>query len=213
MAPEGRRRALLRHHLRVHAAATRGASQYYFGGNGDGTLFYPGTPAKIGGTSHIPIASLRMKMIREGMEDYEYFKALADAGDATMADTEAAGLSPKAYQNMTDPAQIDAARHRIALRIEALTGQTPPPMDGGSGSAGGSGSGSSSGGADTGGTARRRQHRRRRCRPRRRRAATAAARWRGAGAITPLVAGAPGRSRGLFGARRRRRAAVARVRR
>ncbi|MGZ3441843.1 MAG: DUF4091 domain-containing protein, partial [Polyangia bacterium] len=27
------------------------SSQYYYGGNGDGTLFYPGTPAKIGGTT------------------------------------------------------------------------------------------------------------------------------------------------------------------
>ena len=127
-------------------AFTRGdawSSQYYFGGNGDGTLFYPGTPAKIGGTTHIPIASFRMKMIREGMEDYEYFKALSDAGDAGMASTEAAGLSPNAYNNMTDPAQIDAARHRIALRIEALTGQTPPPMDGSAGSGSTDSSGSS----------------------------------------------------------------------
>jgi MYXO-CTERM domain-containing protein len=120
-------------------AYTRGdawTSQYYFGGNGDGTLFYPGTPAKIGGTSQIPIASLRLKLIREGMEDYEYFKALADAGDPAMADAEAAALSPAAYQNETDPAKIDAARHRIALRIEQLTGQTPPPMSGGSGTGG-----------------------------------------------------------------------------
>ncbi|MDB4971214.1 MAG: hypothetical protein JWN44_6903 [Myxococcales bacterium] len=115
-------------------------NQFYFTGNGDGTLFYPGTPAKIGGTSHIPIASLRVKMIREGMEDYEYFKALADAGDPAMADAEAAALSPKAWQNATDPATVDAARHRMALRIEELTGQTPPPMGGGStGGTGGSG--------------------------------------------------------------------------
>ncbi len=108
-------------------------NQYYFYGNGDGTLFYPGTPAKIGGTSQIPIASLRLKMIREGQEDYEYLKLLSDSGDPTMADAEAAGLSPDAYTNMTDPASIDAARHRIAARIEALTGQTSsmgtPPAD------------------------------------------------------------------------------------
>ena len=138
------------------------SSQFYFGGNGDGTLFYPGTPAKIGGTTHVPIASLRVKLIREGMEDYEYLKALADAGDPTMADTEAAGLSPKAYQNMSDAAQIDNARHRIALRIEQLTGQTPPPMggtgaggggqnSGGNGSSGGSGDGTGTGGNGVGG--------------------------------------------------------------
>jgi hypothetical protein len=54
-----------------------------------------------------------------------------------MADAEAAAMSPKAYQNMTDPAQIDAARHRMALRIEELTGQTPPPMDNAGAAAGG----------------------------------------------------------------------------
>jgi hypothetical protein len=127
-------------------AFTRGnawSTQYYFGGNGEGNLFYPGTPAAVGGTSQIPIASLRMKLIRDGMEDYEYFKKLSDAGDPAMADAEAAKLSPHAYQNESDPAAIDAARHRIALRIEALTGQTPPPMTtGGGASDGGSGNGS-----------------------------------------------------------------------
>ncbi|HEX6838438.1 MAG TPA: glycoside hydrolase domain-containing protein, partial [Polyangia bacterium] len=129
-------------------AFTRGdawTNQFYFGGNGDGTLFYPGTPAKIGGTSQVPIASLRLKLIREGMEDYEYFKALADAGDPAMADAEAAALTPAAYQNETDPAKVDAARHRIALRIEELTGQTPPPMNGTSAGAGAQNGGGSDG--------------------------------------------------------------------
>jgi|GEM_PF-738844 len=47
---------------------------YYFTGNGDGTLFYPGRPNTIGpsGGHHIPISSIRLKMIREGIEDYEY---------------------------------------------------------------------------------------------------------------------------------------------
>jgi hypothetical protein len=60
-------------------------SQWDFNGNGDGTLFYPGTPEKIGGTTHVPVASIRLKMIREGMEDYEYLKLLADAGDEAFA--------------------------------------------------------------------------------------------------------------------------------
>jgi glycosyl hydrolase family 123 len=136
-------------------AFTRGdawTTQYYFGGNGDGNLFYPGTPAKIGGTSHVPIASLRMKLIRDGQEDYEYLKLLADAGDPAMADAEAAALSPHAYQNELDPAKIDASRHRMALRIEQLTGQTPPTMGGG-GSGGGGGGGNTSGGSGGNGAA------------------------------------------------------------
>jgi hypothetical protein len=65
-----------------------------------------------------------------------------------MADREAAGLSPHAYDNTADPDAIDAARHRMALRIEALTGKTPPPIGtGGNGQSGDpSGSGSGSGG-------------------------------------------------------------------
>jgi uncharacterized protein (TIGR03437 family) len=47
---------------------------YYFTGNGDGTFFYPGRPNTIGGTSHIPIPSIRLKMVREGIEDFEYLK-------------------------------------------------------------------------------------------------------------------------------------------
>src|SRR5262249_37495194 len=53
---------------------------YYFGNNGDGTLVYPGTPARIGGQHDIPIASIRLKLIREGREDFEYLKLLADKG-------------------------------------------------------------------------------------------------------------------------------------
>src|SRR4029077_5388264 len=45
--------------------------QFDFGGSGQGTLFYPGTTDRIGGQTEIPVESLRMKMIRDGMEDYE----------------------------------------------------------------------------------------------------------------------------------------------
>jgi hypothetical protein len=40
-------------------------SVYAFGGNGDGTLFYPGTPDRIGGNAPIPVASIRLKLIRD----------------------------------------------------------------------------------------------------------------------------------------------------
>lgn len=45
--------------------------QLLAGGNGEGTLFYPGRPDKIGGSDHIPVSSLRLTLIREGNEDYE----------------------------------------------------------------------------------------------------------------------------------------------
>jgi hypothetical protein len=51
-------------------------TQLQFGGNGDGTLYYPGRPSDIGGTTHIPIESIRLKQIRDGLEDYEYLLLL-----------------------------------------------------------------------------------------------------------------------------------------
>jgi hypothetical protein len=105
--------------------------QYDFTGNGDGTLFYPGTPARIGGSAHVPVASIRLKMIREGMEDYEYLKALADAGDAALAREIADGLFPNAYTTDARPADLMAARARIAARLVALEAPgaaTPEPV-------------------------------------------------------------------------------------
>jgi hypothetical protein len=108
-------------------------TQYYFGGNGDGTLFYPGKPSLIGGTHDVPVASLRLKMIREGMEDFEYLAQLAQAGDRAMADAQAMALAPTSQGFTSDPQAIDDARHAIALRIEALTavdaGAPPQMMD------------------------------------------------------------------------------------
>ena len=52
---------------------------YAFGGNGDGTLFYPGRPDRLGGAEAQPVVSLRMKHIRDGLEDYEMLKLLARA--------------------------------------------------------------------------------------------------------------------------------------
>ncbi|MGC3996712.1 MAG: sugar-binding protein [Anaeromyxobacter sp.] len=95
-------------------------NQWDFTGNGDGTLFYPGTPAKIGGTTHIPVASIRLALIREGMEDFEYLKLLSDLGDRAMAQREALALFPTAYQTEQSPDALLAARARIAQRIVAL---------------------------------------------------------------------------------------------
>jgi hypothetical protein len=125
-------------------AYTRGAgawtNQWDFSGNGDGTLFYPGTPARIGGETHVPVASIRLKMIREGMEDYEYLRALADAGDPEGAREIARRLFANAYSTEVDPDALMAARQTIALRILELTGKGAPqevPGGGGCGSGGG----------------------------------------------------------------------------
>ncbi len=50
--------------------------------NGEGMLFYPGSEAGIDG----PIASVRLKNLRDGMEDYEYFVLLEQRGGADVVE-------------------------------------------------------------------------------------------------------------------------------
>ncbi|HYX93409.1 MAG TPA: DUF4091 domain-containing protein [Myxococcaceae bacterium] len=91
-----------------------------FGGNGDGTLFYPGTPAHIGGKTHIPIESLRLKHLRDGLEDYEYLHLLAALGDREFARSKARSLAPKGYEIEPRPAKWEEVRRQITVRLNAL---------------------------------------------------------------------------------------------
>jgi hypothetical protein len=125
------------------------SNQWDFSGNGDGTLFYPGTPSRIGGQTDVPVASIRLKMIREGMEDYEYLRALSDAGDPATARQIARQLFPSAYETEVDPAKLLAAREAIAARILQLSGkqaQWLPAVPGAASPAGAAPAGAASGG-------------------------------------------------------------------
>jgi hypothetical protein len=78
-----------------------------FSGNGDGTLFYPGTPDRIGGKNQIPIESIRLKLIREGLEDYEYLHML---GSSPIAADAVKSLIHSTYNFEHDAAKLYAAR-------------------------------------------------------------------------------------------------------
>ncbi|MDB4965188.1 MAG: hypothetical protein JWN44_877 [Myxococcales bacterium] len=92
--------------------------QRLFGGNGDGTLFYPGRPSVIGGKSDIPVESVRLALIREGLEDYEYLKLYARAVGQAEAEALAASIGGKTYKWEKDPARLYAARHKMAEAID-----------------------------------------------------------------------------------------------
>ena len=94
--------------------------QYYSTGNGDGTLFYAGTPSRIGGTRAVPIESLRMKYVRDGYEDYEYLKYLRDHGRSTEAYSIARSLFPTAYSTSRTDAQVQAARKQLVDLVRGL---------------------------------------------------------------------------------------------
>jgi hypothetical protein len=97
--------------------ATAWRDQYSQGGNGDGTLFYIGTPKRIGGTHPIPIESLRLKLIRDGYEDYEYLRFLARHGRRAAAREVARGLFPSPERTARSGARVMKARERLAELI------------------------------------------------------------------------------------------------
>ncbi|HZA52522.1 MAG TPA: glycoside hydrolase domain-containing protein, partial [Myxococcaceae bacterium] len=105
----------------LHQLPNAWNSVFDFGGNGDGTLLYPGTPARIGGTTHVPVSSYRLKMIREGMEDYEYLQQLVKLGDPAFAHDVARGLFPTAYEARQPVAKLREARDLVIGRIVELT--------------------------------------------------------------------------------------------
>jgi hypothetical protein len=103
-------------------------NQWYFAGNGDGNLVYPGTPNKIGGTTPVPVSSIRLKMIREGMEDYEYLKLVSDLGDPEFARQQASLVAQNTYTITGDPQVVYLARAALAKRIAELM-PTPEQPD------------------------------------------------------------------------------------
>jgi MYXO-CTERM domain-containing protein len=102
-------------------------SVFNFSGNGDGTLLYPGKPEKIGGTTQVPIPSLRLKHIRDGVEDYEYLAMLVKLGDPELARKLARDVAPAAYRISDDPNIILEARRTAGRRIAELSPSPAPP--------------------------------------------------------------------------------------
>ena len=98
---------------------------YAFGGNGDGTLVYPGKPSIIGGSTHIPLASIRLKALRDGFEDYELMKLVTDLGDPVFATQVGQNLFQNLFSSAQPAGSVYATREALAERILVLRGQSP----------------------------------------------------------------------------------------
>lgn len=92
-------------------------SLYHFGGNGDGSLFYPGRPEQVGGTRHIAIESLRLKMIRDSLVDVEYALRLQQLGEEEFLRREMARVVQGAYRWNAEPQAWLELRERMGRRI------------------------------------------------------------------------------------------------
>ena len=116
---------------------TAWADQCVFGGNGEGNLFYPGRPegypgsadSVIGGTTDIPIESLRLKRIRDGREDYEYLHELESRGEGAAARAIVEGLvgPPEVATRGATFSQdeLDEARCALARLLEPSLRRCP----------------------------------------------------------------------------------------
>ena len=95
-------------------------NQWVAGGNGDGTLVYRGTPAHIGGTSEVPIASVRLKAIRDGQEDLLWMSAAEAAAGRAAVLSAITPLITAGFAFADDPAALAAARDTLGDLAEQL---------------------------------------------------------------------------------------------
>jgi len=81
--------------------------------NGDGFLFYPGADAGIEG----PVTSIRLKALREGLEDYAYFSLLERLGDRAFLDQEVPRIGSSWWKWDDKPEHLYQIREELARRI------------------------------------------------------------------------------------------------
>ncbi len=94
-------------------------SVYAFGGHGDGTLLYPGNTRVVGGKHHVPLSSIRLELIREGLEDYELLRLAERQGEGAFARERAASFIRRADEFASDPARLLAAREAVGDHLHA----------------------------------------------------------------------------------------------
>ncbi len=100
--------------------------QWEFGGNGDGTLYYPGTPARIGGEHDVPVESLRIVQIARSLADHSALTLCGRLGDPALANKLAHELAPGLRSFSRDPRAYSKARSQLYDRIEQLGPQRKP---------------------------------------------------------------------------------------
>ena len=88
-------------------------SHYGIHFNGGGFLFYPGTPCGIDG----PVASMRLKNLRDGMEDYEYFIILEKLAGREAVEKIVNTVAPNWWNFSKEPDKFLTAREKLAEEI------------------------------------------------------------------------------------------------
>lgn len=81
--------------------------------NGEGTIIYPGRAVGYDGIA----PSMRLKALRDSIEDYEYLSILERGGLSADARTVVTALTPSWFEWNADPAAYETARAALAAQI------------------------------------------------------------------------------------------------
>lgn len=108
-----------------------------FAGNGDGTLLYPGQPERFGGADPFPVESIRLKLVRDAIEDRE-LAALARAhGLGALVDRLAARLAPSVRGFPREARPWLAAHDELGRALARALAEPAAPATPGGGADGG----------------------------------------------------------------------------
>jgi hypothetical protein len=92
--------------------------------NGEGSLIYPGDHTKTyTGQPNVigPVSSIRLELLREGIEDYEYLWMLKDLGDKDFAEIMVSNMVVDVSAFSRNVEELYLARQSMARRLEKLT--------------------------------------------------------------------------------------------
>jgi hypothetical protein len=81
---------------------------------GDGLLIYPGDKVGLPGRA---VASMRLKQLRDGVEDYDYVRLLQDKGQGAFALQVSRSVGPDWTNWSMDPAKLLEARRQLGDRL------------------------------------------------------------------------------------------------
>jgi hypothetical protein len=101
----------------VNNGGTYSSSNY----PGEGMLVYPGEPVGVKGV----VASMRLKWLRDGVEDYDYVQILKELGKSDLAMEIARSVGPDWTSWTRDPNAIEGAHRKLGAMIDQLR-STPP---------------------------------------------------------------------------------------
>ena len=91
---------------------------------GEGVLIYPGTPVGIAGV----VPSMRLKQIREGIEDYEYIEILKRLGRSEWALQVARTIGPDWANWSRDAQALESVRRKLGEEIQRLMQKAFPRL-------------------------------------------------------------------------------------